>query len=122
VTRALGVAAVLLALAVTASPAAASNARPVGSWRLDEGTARVTADSSGYGDDGTIVGDASWVSGLGGFALSFDGATGEVKVPNAPQLEPTSAVSVSSWVKSSTSPGDYRFILAKGGTRMHRRR
>lgn len=110
----LAIGAALLALAMTA-PAASANTGLVGEWSLNEGTGNVAADSSGFGDDGTLSGAVNWTSGPGGTALSFDGATGQVRVPDASQLEPSTAVSVAAWVARVGSPGDYKYILAKGG-------
>ena len=104
----------LLALATTAT-AASANTGPIGQWQLNEGGGRVAADSSGYGDNGTIVGGVSWTSGPSGSALSFDGGSGAVRVPDAPQLEPSGAVSVAAWVARVGNPGNYKYVLAKGG-------
>lgn len=43
----------------------------VGWWKLDDGSGSVARDSSGFGNDGTIIG-ATWSSGLEK-ALNFDG-------------------------------------------------
>lgn len=113
--RIVGIAVALLALAVTGSSAAADTGL-VGQWHLDEGTGTVAADSSGHGNHGTVLGGAQWVPGRFGAALSFEGTTARVQVANSASLEPASAVSVSAWVKRAGSPGDYRYILAKGAT------
>ena len=44
----------------------------VGWWSFDEGSGTVAGDSSGNGNTGTIYG-ATWVTGIYGKALSFDG-------------------------------------------------
>ncbi len=41
----------------------ATQASLVGYWRLDEGTGSTTADESGQGNDGTIVGSPTWPDG-----------------------------------------------------------
>jgi hypothetical protein len=103
----------LLALATTAQ-AATANTGPVGRWQLNEGGGSLATDSSGYGDNGTIVGGVSWTSGPSGSAVSF-GGSGAVRVPDAPQLEPSDAVSVAAWVAGASNQGNYKYILAKGG-------
>ena len=44
----------------------------VGYWTFNEGVGSSTADSSGMGNNGTITG-ATWVDGIRGKCLSFDG-------------------------------------------------
>lgn len=110
-------AAVVVSALIASSPAAADSQGLVGYWKLDEGQGSFAADSSGFGNNGTVEGNAAWVQGLSGFALSFDGSRrGRVVVPDSSSLEPSSAVTVSAWVKSSGSPGTYRYIVAKGVT------
>jgi hypothetical protein len=106
------VAAALLTAALMAAPALAA-AAPVGAWKLDEGSGIIVADSSGNANNGVMSGGVSWVAGVSGSALSFDGA-GEVKVSDNTVLEPPSTVTVSAWVKHDDSPGAYSYIAAKG--------
>ncbi len=109
-------AAVVLALvcaAITASPALATTA-PVGAWNFDEGSGTHVADSSGNRNNGVLTGGVSWVPGVSGSALSFDGSSGMVQMADDEDLEPAGAVTVSAWFKNSGSPGTYRYILAKG--------
>jgi len=103
---------VLVTAAITASPALATTA-PVGVWTLDEGSGTHLADGSGNGNNGLLSGGVSWVPGISGSALSFDGG-GQVKVADNTVLEPRSTVTVSAWIKQAGSPGDYRYIVAKG--------
>lgn len=107
-------AATLAAFASMAATASA-NSNLVGQWRLDQGTGTVAADTSGFGDNGTILGPASWIGGPGGGALEFDGGTARVVVPDAPQLDPPNQVSVSAWIERVGSPGAYRYVVSKGG-------
>jgi hypothetical protein len=57
-----------------------ASAELVGQWKLDEGSGASAADSSGYGNDGVLGGDASWDAGYFGGSLSIDGA-GWVDIP-----------------------------------------
>jgi Concanavalin A-like lectin/glucanases superfamily len=107
--------AALVALAVTESPALA-DPTIVGQWHFDEGTGSVVHDTSGSGNDGNIVRDVGWVPGRFGSALSFNGATSRVLVNDNTALEPATSVSVSAWFKHLGSPGDYRYIMAKGAS------
>ncbi|MDI6451255.1 LamG-like jellyroll fold domain-containing protein [Anaerobaca lacustris] len=45
----------------------------LGWWSFDEGSGTVAADGSGNGNDGTVNGGATWVAGLYGSALQFNG-------------------------------------------------
>ena len=63
--------------------------QPVGHWTFDESAGTTAADSSGNGNDGTLIGTAlSWMpdDGVIGGALSIDGAAGDanyVEIPTA---------------------------------------
>lgn len=107
------VALALMCAAITASPALATTA-PVGVWTFDEGSGTRVADSSPSGNNGVLTGGVSWVPGVFGSALSFDGSSGQVKMADNDALEPAAAVTVSAWFKNSGSPGTYRYIVAKG--------
>jgi hypothetical protein len=95
-----------------AAPAMASSGL-VANWHFNEGSGTVVHDSSGYGNNGTLSGGVTWTQGKYGDGLAFDG-TGEVDVTDSSSLEPPSAVTVSAWVKASASPGQDRYIVAKG--------
>lgn len=113
-SRTIAIAATMAALALFASSANASTG-PVGHWLLNEGSGSVAADTSGHRDNGTLRGGAEWTSISGRRGVSFDGTTGQVRVPEASQLDPSNAITVSAWVLRQGSPGDYRYIVAKGG-------
>ena len=57
-----------------------------GTWM--RAAATTVSDSSGHGNNGTILGSAQWVPGRFGFALSFDGTTGRVQIIDNLALEP----------------------------------
>jgi hypothetical protein len=115
-TRLLAVAVACLILGASATSAAASPGL-VGQWKLDEGAGTLVADSSGQGHNGVLSGaGAGWAPGMSGSALGFDGVSGEVIVPASASLEPAAGVSVSAWVKATGSPGDHRYVVAKGAT------
>ncbi|MHC4584852.1 MAG: LamG domain-containing protein [Planctomycetota bacterium] len=71
----------------------------VSHWQFDEGTGSAAFDSWGS-NDGTITG-ASWVNGLIGDALDFDGSGDYVNVGNDDSLEidiTNSNVTISAWI------------------------
>jgi hypothetical protein len=76
----------------------------IGWWAFDEELdAPVALDYSGHRLGGKLY-DASRAEGVDGNALVCDG--GSVKVPDRPVLSPTSAMSVSCWVKTDTASQD----------------
>ena len=50
-------------------------------WLLDEGKGDTVKDSTGNGHDGKLVNEPEWVDGKYGNALSLDGGTSHVKIP-----------------------------------------
>jgi Concanavalin A-like lectin/glucanases superfamily len=103
-------AAVLALVGVAPAPADASL---VGDWPFDAGSGTSTADVSGNANNGTLNGGVQWVPGHTGDALGFDGSTGYVQVSDSASLEPAQ-VTVQAWVKLAGSPGDFKYIVAKG--------
>jgi Concanavalin A-like lectin/glucanases superfamily len=110
----------LIALLVTAATIALATAATasadttvVGDWPFNEGVGTTVADLSGNGNTGTLSGGVQWVAGHSGTALEFDGQTGQVFVSDALSLEPVQ-LTVQAWVKLAGSPGDFKYIVAKG--------
>jgi Concanavalin A-like lectin/glucanases superfamily len=97
-----------------ASASSAAAVDLVGDWQLNEGSGTLARDSSAFGNNGAVSGDATWVAGHEGTALSFTGNTGQVQIPSSASLEPPTAVSVAAWVNHAGSPGTYRYVVAKG--------
>jgi len=76
---------------------------------MDEGEGTIVYDYSGYGNNGNLYngtnacsnppteGCPTWVDGVLGKALSFDGVDDYVIVPNSPTLNPSKEVSVITW-------------------------
>jgi hypothetical protein len=114
---------VLAALAVLLPTAAASaDSFPLGAWYpLNEGSGQVVRDWSGHHVDGylgTTAGvddnDPAWIRGVFfGSALSFGGGD-IVTIPDSPYLEPQK-ITVSAWFRGTSSPGNYRYVVSKGG-------
>ncbi len=70
-------------------------------YPFDDGSGAVAADSSGNGNDGTVVG-ATWTTGKFGGALDFDGGDDYVIVSDYPK--PESTITVSAWVWAESRP------------------
>jgi len=79
----------------------------VGWWELDEGTGTITADYSGYGHNGTLVGTPApqWVAGLESNAVAFSGTgTDYVDIVGGGSfLGLTNQISISLWVSNGLS-------------------
>lgn len=85
----------------------------VGWWRFDEGEREIAKDSSAFNNDGTIIG-ASWVEGLSGYALKFDGKDDYIDCGNDESLRiTTGSLTLEAWVKT-TAGG--RVISTRAGT------
>jgi hypothetical protein len=102
-----------VALAV-AAPASASTGLS-GWWPFHEGTGTTAHDLSGYHRDGALSGGAQWTTGYFGSALSFNGSGAQAQIPDNPAFEPSTTLTVTAYVKATGSPGDFKYIVAKGG-------
>ena len=93
--------------AFTWSPARADlNEGLVGYWSFDEGEGSIAHDESGQGHDGTIHG-ATWVSGVLGMALDFDGENDYVDVGQYTMFGGTQPFSICAWQKKTVlQPGE----------------
>lgn len=71
----------------------------VGYWKMDEGDGTLTADSSGFGADGTLEGAAFWTDGYMGKAIELDGVDGYVNCgAGNGQFDIEDALTLSAWV------------------------
>ncbi|MHC4625991.1 MAG: LamG domain-containing protein [Planctomycetota bacterium] len=95
----------------------AANAELVGWWRLDETSGTTAADSSGNGNDGTVVGTAQWGAiGKVGGALDFDGSSGHVTIPHNSSLAVLNQgdFTISAWFKLDEMPGENKEVFQQG--------
>ncbi|HKQ39339.1 MAG TPA: LamG domain-containing protein, partial [Verrucomicrobiae bacterium] len=86
----------------------------VGYWRLDEGSGRNTADSSGNNNGGQLRGNGgpTWVTGQVGNALRFDGVDEYVNIAANPIFGITGDITLAAWIKRE-APQGYDPIVAK---------
>jgi chitodextrinase len=85
----------------------------VGAWAFNEGAGGTAADSSGLGNQGTVLG-ASWsTQGRYGGALSFNGTSSLVQVADSASLDLTTGMTLSAWVMPTVSQSGWRTILQK---------
>ena len=85
-----------------------------GWWRFDDTTGGIAKDSSGNRNNGTVTPAAQPVDGYFGSALSFDGNTASVDVPDNPSLEPASTITVTAWFKGGPQ-NPFGYLVSKGG-------
>lgn len=90
----------------------------MGLWHFDEGTGTALTDSSGNGNNGTFSGSPAWsTAGKFGYALSFNGTSDYVSIPDAPSLDidsATGAITMEAWIYPHTSGGNlWRSIISK---------
>jgi hypothetical protein len=102
--------AVSSAIAVTVS-----NTGPTGmvaAYGFNEGSGTTTVDQSGSGNTGTLVG-ASWAAtGKFGKALSFNGSSARVTIPDSPSLDLTTGMTLMAWV-NPTANTSWRTVVLK---------
>jgi hypothetical protein len=95
----LGLSASLLFLtsgALEAQQVEAAAENLVGYWPFNEGSGSTAYDNSGNGNHGTIYG-ATWVDGISGYALSFDGTDDYVDLAKA-SLNGVSNWTIEAWI------------------------
>ena len=72
------------------------------------------ADLSGNGNNGTVV-NTSWAtSGKYGNALSFNGTSSRVTVPNSASLQLSSGMTLEAWVNPTGVGSAWRDVIEKG--------
>jgi YD repeat-containing protein len=77
----------------------------IAAYSFDDGTGTALADRTGRGHTGTVSG-ATWsASGRYGGALSFDGVNDLVTVADANDLDLTTGMTVSAWLRPTVSDG-----------------
>lgn len=94
------------------SVSAAGGAAPVAYWKLDETGGTTASDSSGNGNTGALENGPAWTSGRINNAVNLDGVNDDVLVATSSSLNPSSALSVAAWFKT-TSTGGYQFLINK---------
>jgi hypothetical protein len=97
---------------VLLTPAALAQTGLVAAYSFNEGTGTTVADASGNGNHGTIS-NATWsASGKYGAALSFNGSTSRIDIPDSPSLDLTTGMTMEAWVRPTTLSA-WRTVLMK---------
>ena len=86
----------------------------VAGYGFNEGTGTTVTDSSGSSNTGTIQGGTTWsAAGRFGGALTFNGSSGRVSVPDTASLDLTSAVTLEAWVNPAANQTNWRTVVQK---------
>ncbi|MGA2677845.1 MAG: sugar-binding protein [Sedimentisphaerales bacterium] len=90
----------------------------LGWWKFDEKEGTTAADSSGNGNDGTLVGNPQWrpQGGKIGGAIELSGKGDYVKIANESAFNITSQITVAAWVNITSVPQEWTGIVTKGDT------
>ncbi|WP_307204969.1 LamG-like jellyroll fold domain-containing protein [Paenibacillus harenae] len=85
-------------------------------YQFDETSGTAAADSSGYGNDGTIIGgsNATWTAGKYGNAITFGGANTDAAYVALPGnlTDSLSSMTTAAWVKSSNTADQISLFTA----------
>ncbi|MGN6816666.1 MAG: LamG-like jellyroll fold domain-containing protein, partial [Solirubrobacterales bacterium] len=110
---ALAGAATLVALLLTSASVSAPSGL-VAAYAFDEGTGTTVSDASGNGNTGTVSGTTWSSSGKFGSALSFNGSSSRVTIPNSSSLQLSSGMTLEAWVNPTTVSSAWRDVIEKG--------
>lgn len=83
----------------------------VAAYAFDEGSGTLTADTSGNGNAGEIMGATRTTRGRFGRALRFEGVGEVVRVPASASLDLRAAMTLSGWIRPSESQTGWQTIL-----------
>ena len=82
----------------------------IGWWEFDDGDGNTAADSSGYGNTGTLYNEPNWQEGI----LEFDGVDDYVQTAyNANKLQLTGNYTWAVWLKADSTQADWATIFNK---------
>jgi fibronectin type 3 domain-containing protein len=86
----------------------------VAAYGFNEGSGTTVTDASGNGNNGTIT-NVTWsTAGKFGDALSFNGTSAVVTIPNSASLQLSSGMTLEAWVNPSTVNANWRDVVYKG--------
>jgi len=81
----------------------------VGYWKFDDENGIVAVDSSGTGNNGTLINGPAWTTGKVGGALSFDGVDDYVDASDTNLPIGNSSATLSAWIKT-TQTGEIYYL------------
>jgi hypothetical protein len=106
-----------LALALTTTVLATASAQAatglVAAYGFNEGTGAAVADASGTGNNGTTSGTTWATGGKFGSALSFNGTSASVTVPDSNSLDLVTGMTLEAWVNPKSIGNAWRTVAFK---------
>ena len=93
--------------------ALATSAGLVAAFAFDEGSGTTVTDASGTGNNGTTA-NTTWAAGKNGGALSFNGTSSRVTIPDSASLHLTTAMTLEAWVDKTATNAGWRDVIYKG--------
>ena len=91
-----------------------SGPTPVAAYAFDEGSGTTVTDLSGNGNNGTLANTTWAATGKYGKALSFNGTSSRVTIPDSASLHLTSGMTLEAWVNPATTTAAWRDVIYKG--------
>ena len=85
----------------------------VAAYGFNETTGTATSDSSGNGNNGTLINGPVFVAGKNGNAINLDGANDYVNLGNPASLQLTGSMTIDAWINSSAFPVDDAAVVSK---------
>ena len=108
-----GTATVTASTPITVSASTGAPTGLVAAYGFNEGTGSSVTDLSGNGNVGAVSG-ATWIdTGRFGKALSFNGSSSRVTVPDSASLDLSGAMTLAAWVYPTAAMADRRVVIVK---------
>ncbi|HVY08171.1 MAG TPA: LamG-like jellyroll fold domain-containing protein [Burkholderiales bacterium] len=85
----------------------------VAAYSFNEGSGTKLTDVSGNGNNGTISGATWTTSGKFGSALTFNGSSAKVTIPDAASLRLANGMTLEAWVYPTKAPTGWRAVVDK---------
>lgn len=90
----------------------------VGGWNFDEGSGSSVSDSSGNGNNGTVIG-ATWTAGKVNGALNFDGNDDVVRINNPDSINNIDKLSFAAWLFVDVAQNNDRIVEKVSAWQVH---
>jgi hypothetical protein len=88
----------------------------VAGYSFDAGSGTTATDSSGKGNTGTLANTTWTTSGKFGGALTFNGTSSQVNIPDNTTLDLTNGMTLAAWVYPTSASSSWRTVVLKENT------